>query len=106
MSWKVMVVLVIPAAANSRVCVSYLPLLLFAAIRLTIGAKLLGRGGYVNGSYADASFIEGEYEDGGDAIHLNNGQSGPETASKAEFYDGVHVIGGDAPVGVGGECCL
>lgn len=34
---------------------------------------------------------------------MNNGQSSPETASKAEFYDGIYVIGGDAPVGIGGN---
>ena len=59
----------------------------------------------MNGSYADTSFIEGGCEDGGEAIHVNNGQSSPETASYAEFYDGIYVIGGDAPGGVGGKWC-
>lgn len=53
------------------------------AIRLTIGSSLIARGGYVNGSYADPSYLEGDYEDGGEAIHVNNGQSGPETARYA-----------------------
>jgi len=57
----------------------------------------------VNGSYADTSFIEGDYEDGGEGIHVNNGQSSPETASRAEFYEGIQVLGGDAPSGVGGN---
>ena len=59
----------------------------------------------MNGSYADTSFIEGDHEDGGDGIHVINSQSqsSPETASRAEFYDGIYVIGGDAPIGVGGE---
>ena len=71
--------------------------------RVSIASTFIGNGGYVNGSYADSSFVEGEYEDGGEAIHVNNGQSSPETASKAEFYDGIYVIGGDAPVGIGGN---
>jgi hypothetical protein len=57
----------------------------------------------VNGSFADPSYLEGSYENGGEAIQVNNGQSGPETASYSEFYDGVHVIGGGAPNGVGGN---
>lgn len=57
----------------------------------------------MNGSYADTSFLEGDYEDGGEAINLNNGQSSPDTASYAEFYDDIRVIGGDAPGGVGGN---
>ena len=54
----------------------------------------------MNGSYAE---LDSECTDGGDAIHVNNGQSSPETASYAEFYDGMYVIGGDAPGGVGGK---
>lgn len=57
----------------------------------------------INGSYADSSLIEGDYIHGGDAIHVNNGQSLPDTASYAEFYDGILVIGGNAPAGVGGK---
>ena len=57
----------------------------------------------MNGSYADDAFLEGEYEHGGEGIHVNNGQASPETASYAEFYDGMFIIGGDAPCGAGGE---
>ena len=71
--------------------------------RVSIASTFIGRSGYVNGSYADSSFIEGEYEDGGEGIHLNNGQSTTDTASYAEFYDGMFVVGGDAPCGVGGK---
>ena len=58
----------------------------------------------MNGSYADTSFSEGDNDNGGEAIHVNNGQYSPETAISTEFYEGIHVIGGDAPCGVGGEC--
>lgn len=70
------------------------------AIRLTIGSTFKGTGGYVNGSYATPNYELGE---GGEAIHLLNGQSSADTASYAEFYDGVYVIGGDAPDGIGGN---
>jgi len=73
------------------------------AIRISISSTFIGNGGYVTGSYADPSLIEGEHVDGGEAIHLNNGQSSPKTASHAEFYDGIQVIGGDAPSGFGGN---
>lgn len=73
------------------------------AVRISISSRFVGQGGFVNGSYADTSLLEGECVDGGEAIHVNNGQSGTETASYAEFYDGIHVIGGDAPDGVGGN---
>lgn len=73
------------------------------AIRISISSRFIGRGGHVNGSYANTSFLEGDYENGGEAIHVNNGQSSPETASYAEFYDGIRVMGGDAPAGVGGN---
>ena len=73
------------------------------AVRVSIASTFIGRGGYLNGSYADPSFLEGDYEDGGEGIHVNNGQSSSETASRAEFYDGINVIGGDAPVGIGGN---
>eukprot|EP00571_Detonula_confervacea_P012972 CAMPEP_0172305388 /NCGR_PEP_ID=MMETSP1058-20130122/6691_1 /TAXON_ID=83371 /ORGANISM="Detonula confervacea, Strain CCMP 353" /LENGTH=1217 /DNA_ID=CAMNT_0013016979 /DNA_START=73 /DNA_END=3723 /DNA_ORIENTATION=+ len=73
------------------------------AVRVSIASTFIGKGGFVNGSYADTSFLEGEYEDGGEGIHVNNGQSSPETASYAEFYDDIYVIGGDAPNGVGGN---
>ncbi|KAL7552072.1 hypothetical protein ACHAWF_015324, partial [Thalassiosira exigua] len=73
------------------------------AIRASIASTVVGKGGYVNGSYADPAFLEGDCENGGDAIHINNGQNGPETASKARFHSGVHVIGGDAPEGLGGD---
>lgn len=71
--------------------------------RVSIASVLIGKGGSVNGSYADTSFLEGDYEDGGEGIHMNNGQSNPETASQAEFYQGIKVFGGDAPGGVGGD---
>lgn len=73
------------------------------AVRISTASMFIGKGGVVNGSFADISLLEGECIDGGDAIHVNNGQSSPETASHAEFYDGIYVIGGDAPGGVGGN---
>lgn len=78
-------------------------ILSFFHYRVSIASTLIGRGGVVNGSYADTAFIEGDYEDGGEGIHVNNGQSSPETASRAEFYEGIQVLGGDAPSGVGGN---
>ena len=57
----------------------------------------------MNGSFADTAFIEGDNEDGGEGIHVNNGQSSPDTASRAEFYEEIQVLGGDAPSGVGGN---
>ena len=72
------------------------------AIRLSINSRFNGTGGSVNGSFAEGNYEEG----GGDAIHINNGQSSPDTASHAEFYDGITVSGGAAPSGVGGNALL
>ncbi len=71
------------------------------ALRLSDSAKLIAISGYVNGSYAEGGYEGG----GGEAIQLNNGQSTVETASYAEFYDGINVIGGNAPGpdGIGGN---
>lgn len=69
------------------------------AVRLSIGSIFNGTGGVVTGSFAREDYEEG----GGEAIQLNNGQSSTETASYAEFYDGITVIGGDAPGGIGGD---
>jgi len=44
------------------------------AVRLSISSTMVGRGGFVNGSYADTSFSEGDSDNGGEAIHVNNGQ--------------------------------
>ena len=71
--------------------------------RFSISSKFVGNGGSVLGSYADTSYVEGDYENGGDAIHLNNGQSGPDTGSTGEFRSGINVMGGNAPGGVGGD---
>eukprot|EP00985_Skeletonema_marinoi_P017904 scaffold9914_cov142-Skeletonema_marinoi.AAC.1 len=73
------------------------------AVRLSIGSMFAGTGGAINGSYADPSFLEGEYADGGDGLHINNGQSSDVTGSKGSFFDGVVIVGGDAPIGVGGN---
>jgi len=71
------------------------------ALRLSDSAKLIAVSGFVNGSYAGRGYEGG----GGEAIQLSNGQSTVETASYAEFYDGINVIGGDAPGpdGMGGN---
>jgi len=61
------------------------------AIRLSVGSTLNAIYGSVTGSLAT---IDGR--DGGEAIEIYNGQSGPETASVGYFYDGMTVIGGDA----------
>ena len=72
--------------------------------RISTASTFIGNEGVVNGSYADISLLDGDsIIDGGDAIHVNNGQSSPETASYAEFDAGIYVIGGDAPGGVGGK---
>mmetsp|Transcript_32000 Transcript_32000/g.67273 ORF Transcript_32000/g.67273 Transcript_32000/m.67273 type:complete len:327 (-) Transcript_32000:292-1272(-) len=68
------------------------------AVRLKIGGVLNGTGGSVTGSLATGDNI-----DGGEAIEMYNGQYSPKTASYAYFYDGINVIGGDAPNGVGGN---
>ncbi|EJK47381.1 hypothetical protein THAOC_33900, partial [Thalassiosira oceanica] len=73
------------------------------ALRFSISSKFVGNGGSVLGSYADTSYVEGDYENGGDAIHLNNGQSGSDTGSTGEFRAGINVMGGNAPGGVGGD---
>ena len=73
------------------------------AVRLSVGSTITGIGGAINGSYADPSFLEGENENGGDGVHINNGQASDETGSKGMFYNGVAILGGDAPVGVGGN---
>lgn len=73
------------------------------AVRLSIGSMLVGSGGAINGSYADPALLEGEYENGGDGLHINNGQSSELTGSKGSFYDGVVIVGGNAPIGVGGN---
>jgi hypothetical protein len=73
------------------------------AVRLSIGSSFVGTGGAINGSYADPSFLEGEYANGGDGLHINNGQSSNASGSKGSFYDGVAILGGDAPAGVGGN---
>lgn len=69
------------------------------AIRLSINSTFNGTGGEVYGSVAGPEFEDG----GGEAIHVFNGQSSAKTASRAEFYDGILVIGGDAPQGIGGN---
>ena len=43
---------------------------------------MVGRGGFVNGSYADTSFSEGDNDNGGEAIRVKNGQYSPDTPSK------------------------
>lgn len=74
------------------------------AVRLSIGSRFAGAGGTINGSYADPlAFLEGENENGGDGLHINNGQSSDVTGSKGAFYDGVSILGGGAPAGVGGN---
>lgn len=73
------------------------------AVRLSIGSILVGTGGAINGSYADPSFLEGEYENGGDGLHINNGQSSELTGSKGSFFNSVAIVGGDSPIGVGGN---
>lgn len=73
------------------------------AVRLSIGSSFTGTGGAVNGSYADSSLLEGEYVNGGDALHINNGQATEQTGSKGAFYGNVTIIGGNAPLGVGGN---
>ena len=77
-------------------------IILPSPFRISTKSTFIGKGGTLMGSYADLSLLEGECIDGGDAIHVLNGQSSPETASRAEFYDDVTVIGGDAPGGIGG----
>lgn len=67
-------------------------------VRLSIGAVFNGTGGSVTGSLAT-----GDNTDGGEAIEMYNGQYSPKTASFGYFYDGINVIGGDAPIGVGGN---
>lgn len=71
------------------------------ALRFSIGAIFNGTGGLVVGSHA--STTGGDNSDGEEAIEMFNGQSTPKTASVAYFYDGINVIGGDAPNGVGGK---
>lgn len=69
------------------------------AVRLSIGSILNATGGSVTGSLATR-----DDTDGGEAIEIYNGQSSPETASYAHFYDGINVIGGDAQAnGAGGS---
>ncbi|KAL7546334.1 hypothetical protein ACHAWF_009662 [Thalassiosira exigua] len=68
------------------------------ALRLSIGSVLNATGGSIVGSYAKQVGAHG-----GEAVEIYNGQSGPETASIAYFYDGTEVIGGDATIGVGGN---
>ena len=66
---------------------------------MSIGGIFNGTGGSVTGSLAttDSNF------NGGEAIEMYNGQSSPDTASVGYFYDGISVVGGDAPNGVGGN---
>eukprot|EP00956_Cyclotella_meneghiniana_P008744 scaffold11945_cov59-Cyclotella_meneghiniana.AAC.5 len=65
------------------------------AIRLSVGSVILAKSGVVKGS--DVS--ENVDDTGGDAIHLNNGQSNKLTAGFGEFFDDIRVIGGNGRTG-------
>ena len=65
------------------------------AIRLSVGSIIRGKSGVIKGS--DVS--ENVDDKGGDAVHLNNGQSNALTAGFGEFFDGIKVIGGNGPTG-------
>lgn len=64
------------------------------AIRLSVGSSLIASSGLVQGSDCNDDF-----DSGGEGIQLNNGQSSPETAGYAEFYEGVKVKGGKGRIG-------
>ena len=76
--------------------------------RLSISSTFVGRGGTVAGSRVGFSPPYGidDHTHGGDGIHLNNGQSGPGTGSRGQFYDGATVKGGDSRDGVGGDALV
>jgi hypothetical protein len=63
------------------------------AIRLSVGSKINGTAGYVKGSDVDDNF-----NGGGEAIQLNNGQSSSATAGFGEFYE-LKVVGGNGRIG-------
>jgi hypothetical protein len=64
------------------------------AIRLSVGSIINATSGLVKGSDVGENFDEG-----GEGIHLSNGQSSPQTAGYGEFYDGIRVIGGNGRIG-------
>ena len=64
------------------------------AIRLSVGSSLIASSGIVQGSDCNDDF-----DSGGEGIQVNNGQSSPETAGYAEFYEGIKVMGGKGLIG-------
>jgi hypothetical protein len=64
------------------------------AIRLSVGSTINATSGVVKGSN-----VGDDFDEGGEGIHLSNGQSSPQTAGYGEFYDGIRVIGGNGRIG-------